>query len=187
MKRVVSLVTETKLTEDKTMTTATKTKDAIALLKEDHKEVKALFDKFEKADEEEQKEIAEEAMKALRVHAVVEEEIFYPTVRAAIEESDIMDESEEEHRVAKTLIEELENGKNADEHFEAKFIVLAENIRHHIKEEEGEMFKQARETDIDMKELGEQMMARKEELMADEEALLAAEAKTKVKPYQELA
>lgn len=167
--------------------------DAIALLKADHKKVKDLFEDFEDAEEASEKgEIAQEAMKELRVHSVIEEEIFYPAVRKALEqeeeEVEIMDESEEEHRVAKTIIEELSAEEATDEHFEAKFTVLAENIRHHIKEEESEMFKMAREAEnLDLQALAEQMLARKEELLADEGELDAAEKKSLVKPYQELA
>lgn len=171
------------------MTTATKTHNAVALLKADHKKVKALFDDFEDAEETNEKEqIAQEAMKELRIHTVIEEEIFYPAVRKALGEDggEIMDESEEEHRVAKTIIEEITDMSADDEHYEAKFIVLAENVRHHIKEEESEMLKKAQHADLDLDALGEQMMARKEALMADENELEAAEEKTRVKPYQEL-
>jgi hypothetical protein len=164
-----------------------KSNNAISLLKADHKKVKDLFDKFEKADgTEEKQQIAQEVIKELKIHSVIEEEIFYPTVRAEIEEEDLMNEAEEEHRVAKTLIEELENEDASDDHFDAKFMVLAENVRHHIKEEESEMFSEAKDSDVDMTELGEQMLKRKEELMADESALMEAVEKSEVKPYQEL-
>lgn len=167
-----------------------KSQDAIELLKADHKKVKELFDDFQDADEPSEKEnIAREAMKELRVHSVIEEEIFYPAVRHALGQDDeeMMDEAEEEHRVAKTIIEELSEEDMDDGHFEAKFTVLAENIRHHIKEEEGGMLKQAKKADLDLDALGEQLVARKEELMADESELEAAEEKSRVKPYQELA
>jgi hypothetical protein len=164
-----------------------KSSNAIALLKADHKKVKDLFDQFEKAKEtEEKQQIAQQVIKELKIHSVIEEEIFYPTVRAEIEEEDLMNEAEEEHRVAKTLIEELENEDASDDHFDAKFMVLAENVRHHIKEEESEMFSEAKDSDVDMNELGEQMMKRKEELMADENELTEAVEKSEVKPYQEL-
>jgi hemerythrin superfamily protein len=173
------------------MPSKSKNPDAIALLKADHKNVKDLFESFEEAEEPSEKaNIAREAMKELRVHSVLEEEIFYPAVRQALGEDggDIMDESEEEHRVAKTIIEELAEEEAGDEHFEAKFSVLAESIRHHIKEEESEMFKQARSADgLDLHELAEAMTARKEQLLSDESELEAAEQKSRVKPYQELA
>ena len=173
------------------MSTKTKSQNAVALLKEDHRKVKQLFSAFEKAeDAAEQKSIAEEAMKELRIHSVVEEEIFYPAVRAALGEdgSEVMDESEEEHRVAKTIIEELTEGKTSDEHFEAKFMVLAEAVRHHIKEEESEMFKKARSADdLDLDELGATMLERKQSLEENESELSSAEESSHVKPYQELA
>lgn len=172
------------------MTTATKTHNAVALLKADHKKVKELFSAFEETEEtSERQQIAEEAIKELRVHSAIEEEIFYPAVRKALGEdgAEIMDESEEEHRVAKTIIEELTEMSADDEHFEAKFVVLAENVRHHIKEEEKEMFSEAREADVDLDSLGEKMFARKEELMSDEHELVSAEEKSRVKPYQQLA
>ena len=164
----------------------TKTLDAIALLKADHQEVKALFDAFEKTDNDDKKQsIAQQAMEALRVHATIEEEIFYPALREALDDEDLLDEADEEHRVAKTLIEDLGKGSKT-EHFEAKFTVLAENVRHHIKEEEGDMFKQARAAKVDLKALGEQLSTRKQELMGNEKTLRAAEASSEVKPYQEL-
>jgi hemerythrin superfamily protein len=170
------------------MSTAPKPTNATALLKADHQKVKELFDAFEKTKDDNKKQsIAEQAIQELRIHAAIEEEIFYPALREALGDEDILDEAEEEHRVAKTLIEELASKGPDTEHFEAKFMVLAENVRHHIKEEEGEMFKQARAAEVDLKALAEQLSARKEELMGNEAALEAAEAATKVKPYQKLA
>lgn len=168
---------------------ATKTKDAIALLKEDHKKVKDLFDQFEKAKSDEKKhELIEEALKELEIHTVIEEEMFYPEAREALgeEAKDILDEAEEEHRVAKTLVEDLKANHQSDEHFEAKFIVLAENVRHHIKEEESEMFPEIRDSELDLEEIGQRLAARKEELKGDEDSLQEAEQNSKVKPYQEL-
>src|SRR3982751_1197623 len=116
---------------------ATKTMDAIHLLKEDHTKVKDLFDDFEDTDDsQEQYDIAQKAILELTVHAEIEEEIFYPAVRQATDESELMNEAEEEHHVAKVLMEELKDLAPTDEHFAAKFMVLAENVRHHIKEEE---------------------------------------------------
>src|SRR4051812_36649178 len=100
-----------------TMATATKkkskTNNAIALLKADHNKVKGLFDDFEDADNEsEKKEICQQVIKELKLHSAIEEEIFYPAVRKQIDEEDLMDEAEEEHRVAKTLITDLEKGND---------------------------------------------------------------------------
>ncbi|UPT73090.1 MAG: hemerythrin domain-containing protein [Elusimicrobiota bacterium] len=142
--------------------------DAISMLKKDHVKVKGLFDRFEDAEEtSEKKSIAEEACAELKVHAAIEEEMFYPALRQKMEDEDgLLDEADEEHHEAKILVAELGLMSGDEENFDAKFTVLAENIRHHIKEEEGELFPQAKKTEIDFDALGEQMMARKKELMA---------------------
>jgi hypothetical protein len=150
-----------------------KPQDAIALLKADHDEAEALFEKFEKTDDKnKQWEIAQKVCTALVVHTMIEEEIFYPAFRGKIED-DLMDEAYVEHDGAKVLIAEiLQNGPEA-EFFAAKVKVLSEEIEHHVKEEEkpGEgMFYQARATGADMVALGEAMAARKAELMAKFEA-----------------
>lgn len=143
--------------------------DAIKLLKEDHREVKKIFDEFEEAeDPSEQKELAAKAIQELKIHAKVEEELFYPALRKAGVDEDLMEEADEEHHVAKLVLAELELMEGTEDNYEAKFIVLAENVRHHIKEEEGELFPKAKKTDIDMKALGEAMAERKEELMSTE-------------------
>ena len=146
-------------------TAATATK----LLKEDHKKVKDLFDQFEDTDDSaEKREIASTACSELTIHAQVEEEIFYPAVKAELDEDDLMAEAKEEHHVAKQLIAELEEGEGMDDiEFDAKFTVLAENVRHHIKEEEGEMFPKVEKSDLDLEELGAQMAERKQELQAE--------------------
>jgi hemerythrin superfamily protein len=141
--------------------------NAISMLKEDHKTVKDLFDKFEgaKSDAEKQK-IISEAVDELKVHATIEEEIFYPAVRNEVED-DILNEAEVEHHVARMLIAELDEGNDSEEYRNARFTVLAEAVRHHIKEEEGQMFPQAKDLDIDFVSLGEKMMQRKEELASE--------------------
>ena len=127
--------------------------DAINILKSDHEKVKGLFDQFEKAESRsEKKKIVAQAIMELKIHAEIEEKIFYPTVRAEVD-NDLMNEADEEHHVAKLLIAELEQMDPSDDHWEAKFTVLSENIRHHIKEEEGEMLPQARRMDIDFNAL----------------------------------
>ncbi len=142
----------------------TESDDAISQLKQDHDKVKDLFEKFENAEGgAAKKSIAKKALAELKIHAALEEEIFYPTVRKYIE-SDIMNEADEEHHVAKVLIAELEKMDGKGDHFEAKFTVLAENVRHHIKEEESEMLPEARRLGIDYDELGRQMLRRREEL-----------------------
>src|SRR5437870_729629 len=141
-------------------------KHAIAILKKDHDTVKALFDDFEKAEKTAAREkIIDQAVTALKIHAVLEEEIFYPTVRAHVG-TKVMNEADEEHHVAKVLITELDRGANSD-HRDAKFNVLAESVRHHIKEEENEMLPKAKELDIDFEALGQRMLDRKAELKKD--------------------
>ena len=143
-----------------------KTKDAIALLKADHEKVKGIFEKFEKSDSQEEKNsLIDQALEELKVHAEVEEELFYPALRGEVE-NDLMNEADEEHHVARILIAELEEGdEEDDERRNAKFTVLAESIRHHIKEEEGEMMPQAKDAGVDLDSLGERIQERKNELM----------------------
>jgi len=151
------------------MPTKDKTTSAIAMLKEDHENVKDLFDKFEETNGSATKaKIVSEAVTQLKIHATIEEELFYPSVRQEIEDEEgIMDEADEEHHVAKVLIAELEKMTGDEEHWEAKFKVLAESVRHHIKEEEGKMFKEAKKTNIDFKALGSQMARLKQKLMQE--------------------
>lgn len=141
-------------------------KNAIAMLKKDHQVVKGLFDRFEKAKETRvKKAIVEKALEALKIHATVEEELFYPALRQAMKDEDgLMDEADEEHHVAKVLIAELDIMSGSEEHYDAKFTVLAENVRHHIKEEEEDMFPKAAKTDVDFVALGVMMAQRKREL-----------------------
>jgi hemerythrin superfamily protein len=135
---------------------------AISILKTDHDNVKELFDQFEKADGPASKrKISRQAINELKVHAAIEEEIFYPAVRQRMDDKDLMNEADEEHHVAHVLIAELDRMDGTEDHYNAKFTVLAENVRHHIKEEEGEMFPKARSLDIDFLELGQQILWRK--------------------------
>src|ERR1051326_3080648 len=151
------------------MPTKEKTTNAIALLKEDHEKVKELFEKFEETNGSATKaKIVANAVMELKIHATIEEQLFYPALRQQIEDEDgIMDEADEEHHVAKVLIAELEKMTGDEDHWEAKFKVLAESVRHHIKEEEGKMFKEAKKTDIDFDLLGSRMADLKEQLMQE--------------------
>jgi Hemerythrin HHE cation binding domain len=151
------------------MPTKDKTTNAIAMLKEDHDTVKDLFERFEETKGATTKaKIVSEALMSLKVHATIEEELFYPAVRQNIEDEEgIMDEADEEHHVAKILIAELENMTGDEEHWDAKFKVLAESVRHHIKEEEGKLFKEAKKTKIDFNALGSQMAQLKQRLMGE--------------------
>lgn len=139
-------------------------KHAIAILIRDHDAVKDLFDRFEKSRSAAEREnIIAEAVTELKMHAVIEEEIFYPAVRKQVD-SDLMNEADEEHHIARVLIAELDQtGRNKD-HRQAKFTVLAESVRHHIKEEEGEMLPKAKGLDLDFEALGQQMLDRKADL-----------------------
>ena len=146
--------------------------DAIALLTADHKTVKALFKQFEQLKEhddagEQKARLVQQICNELTVHAQVEEELFYPAVRDAIDDDDLMDEADIEHASAKELIAQLEELAPGDDHYDARVTVLGEYIDHHVKEEEGEMFDKARKADVDTRALGEQIVERKEELKAD--------------------
>ena len=153
---------------------------AITILLKDHDRVKALFDRFEKAKSSpaKDKNIAA-ALAELKIHAIVEEDIFYPAVRKHVGK-DLMNEADEEHHVVRVLIAELDRDGRADDHRDAKFTVLAESIRHHIGEEEGEMLPKAKALKIDFEALGQQMLERKARLQKDgippdaEHAMVAA-------------
>lgn len=139
-------------------------KHAISILKKDHETVKELFDRFEKTDSAAEKEkIITRALMELKIHATIEEEIFYAAVRKEVG-ADIMNEADEEHHVARVLIAELDTKGGGGTHRNAKFTVLAESVRHHIKEEETEMLPKAKSLEIDFEALGQKMLDRKSEL-----------------------
>lgn len=149
---------------------ASKSQDAIALLKEDHRTVEKLFEEFQSAKGDGRKEkLAQQICLELSVHATIEEEIFYPACEGKVEE-DLLKESYVEHDAAKVMIAEIMAGDGADdEFFDAKVKVLQEEIEHHVEEEEKRLeglFAQARKAELDMDALGEQLAARKEELIA---------------------
>ena len=146
----------------------TKSQDAIVLLKDDHRKVEELFKEFENAKGEGRKQkLAHQIALELSVHAAIEEEIFYPALEGKVDE-DLLKESFVEHDAAKVMIAEIEAAEGAsDEFFDAKVKVLQEEIEHHVEEEEKPkegLFAQAREAEIDMKALGEQLAMRKQEL-----------------------
>ena len=145
----------------------TNQQDAIALLKQDHRTVEELFEKFEKASGDGRKQsLAEEICLDLSVHAQIEEEIFYPACEGKVDE-DLLKESYVEHDGAKVLIAEIIGGGPSDEFYDAKVKVLQEEIEHHVQEEEKRMeglFAQARKAGLDMDSLGQQLAARKMEL-----------------------
>ena len=141
---------------------------AIEMLKEDHDKVKKAFKDFEKMDREDtetMQQLVQTVVEDLKLHTTLEEELFYPAAREAIDDEDILNEAQVEHETAKMLIEQLENMGPDDPNFHATFTVLGEYVMHHVKEEEGEMFPQVKKTDLDLEELGMRMKQRKEELM----------------------
>jgi len=147
--------------------------DAIALLKADHREVEELFDKFENATGKERKQkIAEQVCTELKIHSMIEEEIFYPALEGKIEQ-DLLDEAYVEHDGAKVLINDIMSGGADEEFYDAKVTVLSEEIEHHVEEEEKPkegMFAQARAADVDLVALRDRMLVRKEELKAQAES-----------------
>ncbi len=147
--------------------------DAIALLKADHRKVEQLFASFEEARGASRKEkLAREICTELKIHTLLEEEIFYPAFRGKIED-DLLDEAYVEHDGAKVLINDIEAGGPDEDYYDAKVKVLSEEIEHHVGEEEKPaegMFAQCRKTDVDLVAMRDQMLARKEELMAQAEA-----------------
>jgi hemerythrin superfamily protein len=146
--------------------------EAIAQLTEDHARVKRLFKDYEKlakddADDSERRDLALLICAEVTAHATAEEEILYPAARAAIEESELVDEATVEHATAKDLIAQIMESSPDDELFDAKVKVLGEYIDHHVKEEEGEMFPQLKKAKIDTVELGERIAQRKAAVLAD--------------------
>lgn len=142
--------------------------DAIALLKADHRKVEDLFEKFEKSTSAERKQaLAQEICVELKVHTLIEEQIFYPAFRGLIED-DTLDEAYVEHDGAKVLINDIEAGSPEDDFYDAKVKVLSEEIKHHVHEEEMPsegMFAQCRKTGVDLVALRDQMVGRKTELL----------------------
>lgn len=148
----------------------TSTHDALHLLMEDHKKVKDMFEEFEQmkeagdTDDEAKQLLVETTCAELTIHTQVEEEIFYPAAREAIDDMDLLDEAEVEHASARQLISELAAMQPDDDLYDAKFTVLGEYVKHHIQEEEKELFPKLKKADLDLDELGEEMRQRKVEL-----------------------
>lgn len=144
--------------------------DALHVLMDDHKKVVELFDEFERMKEEEDTDdeakqiLVESACAELTIHAQVEEEIFYPAAREAIDDMDLLDEAEVEHASARQLITELAAMQPGDDLYDAKFTVLGEYVKHHIQEEEKELFPKVKKAGIDLDELGREISERKMEL-----------------------
>jgi hemerythrin superfamily protein len=156
-------------TKKRNTRSASKT-DAVKLLTADHAKVKKLFRQFEKLKEDgdarEKSALVEEICAELIVHTTVEEEIFYPAVREAIDDEGLVDEADVEHESAKTLIAQLSRMRPGEDHYDARVTVLGEYIDHHVQEEQKEMFPKAKRARVDMAELGQRIMERKEQLQA---------------------
>ena len=157
------------------MATSRGAKDACDLLDADHRNVKKMFKQYEELMEsrgktvaQKKKDLALQICNELTVHAQVEEEIFYPALRAALKDTDMLAEAEVEHQTAKDLIAQIEGMGDADEMFDAKVTVLGEYIDHLVKEERGEIFPKARAArKLDLVSMRDEIAARKEELMAE--------------------
>ena len=149
-----------------------KVQDAIALLKADHKEVDHLLGKYEEADESDKGAIARQICTALSVHAQIEEEILYPAAREVLDDQadELVNEADVEHASIKQLVAEVQESSPDDEHYDAKVKVIGEYVKHHVKEEENELFPKLAKSELDTKVLGAQLAARKAELLASEDA-----------------
>lgn len=144
-----------------------KAPDAIVLLRADHKHVSELFAAYEGTRSLPKKRaLVKQICTELSVHAQVEEEIFYPAVKAALKDKELVPEATVEHATHKALISQIEGVEPGDEMFEARVTVLAEYVKHHVKEEQNEMFLKAKTSRLDMAELGSQLAARKQQLLA---------------------
>ncbi len=155
--------------------------DAVAMLKADHRKVEEIFEAFDKARSPDRKrELAEQACLELKVHATIEEEIFYPACRGRVEE-DLLDESYVEHDGAKLMINDIEASSPEDDFYDAKVTVLSEMIEHHVEEEEKYvegLFAQARAAGLDMDALADRMRERRATAMEEYQAGKRAEPRT---------
>jgi hemerythrin-like domain-containing protein len=148
--------------------------DAIALLRADHQRVSDLYEQYESTrSAAKKKTLVATICQELSIHAQVEEEIFYPAVKAALKDKELVPEAQVEHATLKELIAQVKDKEPDGEMFDAKIKVMSEYTKHHVKEEQNEMFPKARATRLDMKELGAQIAARKEELMANPDLMEA--------------
>ena len=146
--------------------------DAIALLRADHKKVSELYAQYESTrSPAKKKALVATICLELSVHARVEEEIFYPAVKAALKDKEMIPEAQVEHASLKELIAQVKDREPDGEMFDAKIKVMSEYTKHHVKEEQNEIFPAAKKTRLDMLDLGARIAARKEELMANPKLL----------------
>lgn len=140
-------------------------RDALQLLRTDHRKVQELFDRYRKARGEDKKaQLAREICAELKVHTQIEEEVFYPAAREVLSDEGLIDEATVEHAAAKDLIEQIEREASGDGLFDAKVTVLGEYVKHHIKEEQNELFPKLKRSRLDLGALGETLAERKEAL-----------------------
>jgi hemerythrin superfamily protein len=143
--------------------------DAFEVLEQDHREVEEWFDEYDELQNknDRKEELAEKICLALKVHAQIEEEIFYPRAREATKDDDLIDEAIVEHATVKNLIGEIEEMDFGEELFDAKIRVLGETVKRHIREEEEELFPELQSSKMDLKAVGKELAERKEELMSE--------------------
>jgi hemerythrin superfamily protein len=157
--------------------------NALDILKADHKKVSTLFAQYEKAkeDDERKQELAGMACTELTIHAQIEEELFYPALRDALDDEELLDEAEVEHGSVKELVSAIQSSGPDDRLYDANVKVLAEYVKHHVKEEESEIFPKARKAkDLDLMAMGEEMFRRKSQLR--EEMGLGPEDEAEARP-----
>ena len=148
-------------------TTSKRSPDAMTLLRADHKKVADLFEQFEKSrSPAKKKQLVAQICLELTAHAQVEEEIFYPEVQAALRDKELVPEAKVEHQSIKDLIASVEGVDPYGEDYDAKVKVMSEWVKHHVKEEQNEMFPKAKKSKLDLVELGERIQQRKQELLA---------------------
>jgi hemerythrin-like domain-containing protein len=146
--------------------------DAVSLLTSDHAEVRQMFEEYrqlldDNAGDDRRGELAGQICSALTVHAEIEEDVFYPALRERLDDELLLDQAEVEHASVRDLVEQIESMEPDDALFDAKVLVLAEYVEHHVQEEETEIFPQAEQSGIDLDQLGAELAERKRELMAE--------------------
>jgi Hemerythrin HHE cation binding domain len=148
--------------------------NALTMLRDDHTALSKLFDNYDgrkkRLSADQKRQLAEEICLELKIHAQLEEELFYPALREALRsdsDADMLDEAEVEHASAKDLIAQIEGESSEAELYDAKVKVLGEYVKHHVKEEQGDIFKLARKLKLDLKALGEQMAERKQQVQQE--------------------
>ena len=176
--------TTARKTAAKTPRAASSQPDAIALLRADHKRVSELFEQYETTrSAAKKKTLVATICQELTVHAKIEEEIFYPAVKAALKDKELVPEAQVEHQSLKDLIAQVKGKEPDGEMFDAKIKVMSEYVKHHVKEEQNEMFVRAKKTRLDMQQLGEQLAARKQALMDDPSQLEGSPAEESAETF----